>query len=695
MDDHLPKSGERFGLEADLLAIRDMARGFAAEQRGDPCAHPGAGALSGTGLSVGLAATSSIPRTYGLTMDESAKTEILDVIGSRHYDPDVLKAKYMHERDKRITPDGSAQYVAVEGAFANFDKDPWSDGNFERGPITDHVEVIIAGGGFGGLLAGARLRQAGFTDIRIIEEGGDFGGTWYWNRYPGAMCDIEAHIYLPLLEELHYAPRHRYAYAAELLEHSQRIGRHFRLYDKACFQTKITAARWLEEEARWLVETDRQDRMTAKFLVLCCGRQSLPKLPGIPGIETFKGHAFHSSRWDYGYTGGDGNGNLTGLHDKRVAVIGTGATAVQIVPAIAGEVKELLVFQRTPSSVSGRGQKETGPDHVDMSVPGWQRARRYNFQSIISGLPYDGDQVGDGWTETTVAMTPPKAAQMAARLGRELTRAELKYLAEIFDFDAMNQIRDRVDQVVKTPAIAEALKPWYRWFCKRPCFHDEYLETFNRPNVRLVDTAGQGVERITEHGIVVRGQEYGVDCLIFATGFEAGISYRRLTGFELYGRDGVELSQHWGAGVRTLHGLMSDKFPNCFFAGGNQQSAAAINTVSLLDEQAEHVAYICRTVEERGMGQVEPSAQAVDEYVHLIRSGPVNKDLVEFYADCTPGYFNAEGKAKRGEDVFFGARYPDGPLPFFRMLKSWRERGDLEGLVENTDRTPPVAQPAW
>ena len=621
-------------------------------------------------------------------MDETSKQAILETAGGRDFDPDALKNKYMEERGRRIRPEGNSQYVPTKGLFENFSRDPWVAPDFKRDPIFEHTEVIIAGGGFGGLLAGARLYEAGARDIRVIEIAGDFGGTWYWNRYPGAMCDIEAHIYLPLLEELEYAPKHRYSYAPEMLDVSQRIGRQYKLYDKACFQTAITAARWLDEYDRWLIETNLGDRLTCDFFVLACGRQSLPKLPGIAGIDKFTGHTFHTSRWDYAYTGGDFNGNLTGLTGKRVGILGTGATAVQVVPEVAKFAKELIVFQRTPTSVGVRAQCETPPNYADRSKPGWQRERRDNFQLLISGVPQERNLVNDGWTDFTASITPPKADILAAKLGREPTKAELKYLAELYDYDVMNALRDRVDTVVKDRATAEVLKPWYRWFCKRPGFHDDYLEAFNRPNVRLVDTGGLGVERITERGIVANGQEFSIDCLIFATGFEAGISYTRLTGFNIHGRGGESLDKHWRAGVRTLHGLTTDEFPNCFILGGNQQSAAAVNAVHLLDEQAEHVAYIYRTMRERGISRVEPSADAVDAYVQLIRSSPTNDALVDFYLDCTPGYYNLEGRARHGEEIFFGGRYGDGPMAFFKILADWRSDGSMPGLVTDAD---PVA----
>lgn len=615
-------------------------------------------------------------------MDEITKRALLELAGGREYDPDALKRKYIEERERRVRPEGNAQYVPTKGLFENFSRDPWVAPDANRTPVVEHTQVIVAGGGFGGLLAGARLHEAGCRDIRVIEIAGDFGGTWYWNRYPGAMCDIEALIYLPMLEELKYAPKHRYSYAPEMLDVSQRIGRRYGLYEKALFQTSITSARWCDDEGHWLVETNAGDRLTCDFFVLACGRQSLPKLPSIPGIDKFAGHAFHTSRWDYAYTGGDFNGNLTGLTNKRVAVIGTGATAVQVVPEIAKYAKELLVFQRTPTSTGVRAQRDIPPDEVDLTKPGWQRERRYNFQSLISGMPQDTDLVEDGWTELVAAIAPPKPDAVRAKLGREPTKEELKYLAELYDYDVMNTLRARVDEVVKDPTTAEALKPWYRWFCKRPGFHDDYLEAFNRPNVKLIDTAGRGVEKLTEGGVVVDGVEHAVDCLVFATGFEAGISYTNLTGFELYGREGKSLSKHWRAGVRTLHGLTTDAFPNCFFLGGNQQSASAVNAVHLLDEQAQHVAYIYKTMGERGIARVEPSAEAVDAYVHIIRSSPANEALVDYYADCTPGYYNMEGRATKGEDIFFGGRYGDGPIPFFKMLASWRSEGSMPGFVD-------------
>jgi len=225
--------------------------------------------------------------------------------------------------------DGNEQYIEIRDSFAHYLEDPYVAPQ-SREPLTDDVDVAIIGGGFGGLLTGARLRQAGISDIRVIEKGGDFGGTWYWNRYPGAACDVESYIYLPLLEELGYIPKEKYTHAPEILSHCRRIGEHFDLYRNACFQTEVTNLTWDDSARRWIISTNKGDRMRAKFVCMANGPLHRPKLPGIPGVETYRGHSFHTSRWDYDYTGGTSDGNLSKLHDKRIGVIGTGATAVTV-----------------------------------------------------------------------------------------------------------------------------------------------------------------------------------------------------------------------------------------------------------------------------------------------------------------------------------------------------------------------------
>ena len=602
--------------------------------------------------------------------------EIAALVGDLDFDPDALHAKYLAERDKRLRDDGNAQYVEVKAQFSRYLEDPYVDPGFTRAPVFDAVEFAIIGGGFGGLLMGARLREAGFESIRVVESAGDFGGTWYWNRYPGAMCDVESYCYLPLLEELGYLPRHKYSFAPEILEHSRRIARHYRLYDDALLQTAITELRWDEAAGHWIVSTDRGDRFTAKYVAMANGPLSRPKLPGIPGINDFKGHTFHTSRWDYRYTGGDSSGGLTGLADKRVGIIGTGATAIQCVPHLGEWAKALYVFQRTPSSVDVRNNAPTDPAWAASLEPGWQKRRQENFNILVSGGDQDEDLVHDGWTDIFRNVTGTAAKEMSRKLGRRLTGAERGEVMALADYRKMNQVRARVDAIVRDPDTAAALKPWYRQFCKRPCFHDEYLQTFNRPNVTLVDTNGKGVERLTAHGVVANGTEYPVDCLIFATGFEVGTSYTRRAGYDIVGRGGKTLSEHWSDGLRTLHGLTTAGFPNCFFLGF-AQGAITISVPQALNEQAQHVTYMVSQAKGRGRGVLEPTAAAQDAYVQEVRS--LARMGLRFYRECTPGYYNSEGEVGN-KGGFFSDMYGAGPLKFFQLLEAWRSTGRLDGL---------------
>ena len=586
-------------------------------------------------------------------------------------DTEALRRRYEEERLKRVRSDGNAQYVAITGRYAHYLDDPYVEPGFTRDPINREMDVLVVGGGFGGLLAAARLRAAGYDDLCIVEKAGDFGGTWYWNRYPGAACDTESYIYMPLLEETGYMPTAKYAKAPELLEHSRRIGRHFNLYPAALFQTVITGMAWDDDAARWRVTTNRGDALAARFVVLAGGPLNLPKLPGIPGLDTFAGHSFHTSRWDYAYTGGSSMGGLTGLADKRVGIIGTGATAVQCVPHLGEGAKELFVFQRTPSSVDVRNDRPTDPDWVKSLQPGWQRERMHNFTTVISGGRFEVDLVNDGWTDliNNIAL----AAHRQAQAGGEV--ADPDALVQRADDLKMQKVRARVDAVVHDRATAEALKPWYNQFCKRPCFHDQYLPTFNRPNVHLVDTLGQGVERITPHGVVVAGKEYALDCLIFGTGFEVGTDFTRRLGFEVTGRNGLTLTDKWKDGASTFHGLFTRGFPNLFVMT-TQQSGQSANFQHMLDEQSRHIGHILGEVKARRVCTLEASADAEAKWVDTIVK--LARTRHDFLAACTPGYYNNEGNPDARTER--NNQFWRGPMVFIRLLDEWRKAGTLPGL---------------
>ena len=587
------------------------------------------------------------------------------------FDPIALREKYRKERDRRLRSDGNAQYVEPVGEFAHYLDDPYIEKKIERDPMALDTTVLIVGGGFSGLLAGARLCEKGVDDFHIVEKAGDFGGTWYWNRYPGAACDTESYIYMPLLEETGYMPSAKYAKAPELLDHSRRIGRHFNLYEKASFQTEVKDMRWQADEARWLIETSRGDAIRAKFVILAGGLLHRAKLPGIPGVADFKGHSFHTSRWDYAYTGGTSLGGLSGLADKTVGIIGTGATAVQCVPHLGAGSKQLYVFQRTPSSVDFRNDHPTDQQWAKSLKPGWQKQRMDNFSAVVSGEPFDEDMVNDGWTDLIGNILLP--ARRAMLRGESV--ADPMDLMQTADYQKMERVRARVDAVVRDKATAEALKPWYDQFCKRPCFHDQYLDTFNLPNVRLVDTDGKGVERITEHGVVVAGKEYPVDCLIYSTGFEVGTDYTRRVGFEITGRDGRTLTDKFKDGAETLHGLFSRGFPNLFIVA-TMQSGQSANFQHMLAEQARHIAWVVKEAVSRDIKTMEPTEDAERAWIETIVK--LSAMRAPFLNECTPGYYNNEGKPNARTAKNGG--YIRGPNAFIKVLEEWRADGTLPGL---------------
>ena len=587
------------------------------------------------------------------------------------FDPDALRERYRIEREKRLRADGNEQYVEIRDQFAHYLDDPYIEAKIDREPLTREVDVVLIGGGFGGLQAAARLCEAGVDDLLLIEKGGNFGGTWYWNRYPGAQCDVEAYCYLPLLEELNYVPKEKYAYAREILDYSEALGRHYGMYERALFQTEVKELRWDEAASRWIVHTDRGDAIRARFICMANGPLHRPKLPGTPGLSEFRGHSFHTSRWDYGYTGGGPDGGLDKLGDKRVAIIGTGATAIQCVPFLGEAAKELYVFQRTPSSVDVRGNSPTDHEWAASLAAGWHKHRMENFNALVSGVPQERDLVNDGWTDLIGKVVH---RFRNADPGANMT---VEQLVEMANFEKMEEIRARVDDLVADPETAEKLKPYYQMFCKRPTFNDEYLPTFNRPNVHLVDTDGKGVERITEKGPVVAGVTYEVDCIIYGTGFEVGTSYTRRAGYDVIGRGGKALSDHWHDGTRTLHGMSSHGFPNVFFMHISQGTFTA-NYPHLLEEGAVHQAHIIRHALQNGCKEVEVTRDAEDAWVQTIlgfEGGPL---AGLGGPECTPGYYNNEGQPHPHAEQ--SAPYGGGSIQFFKLLEDWRNDGAFEGL---------------
>ena len=621
------------------------------------------------------------------------------------FNPDELRQKYRLERDKRVRVDGNDQYLEVKGDFSYFVEDPYIDEEISRDSLEKTFHTVIIGGGFGGVLSGARLREQGIDDFRIIEKGGDFGGTWYWNRYPGASCDIESYIYFPLLEETNFIPKRKYTDAAETLDYFKVLSDKFSLKENALFQTEVNEVKWISDEKLWFIKTNRQDSIKARYVIHANGFLNRPKLPAMKGINDYQGHTFHTSRWDYAYTGGNSNGNLNNLRDKKVAIIGTGATAVQCVPHLAAGAKKLYVFQRTPSSIDERNNSNTDIDWFNSQKSGWQKERKENFEGFLTGNFTDRDLVNDGWTEIfrtilggLIKNGPSKLVLLSwvltapfyknfYKVGLRtyirnkfmnfVTREDINKKVEIVDFQKMEKVRARADALVNDPKTAESLKPYYRQLCKRPCFHDEYLQAFNNDNVELIDTDGQGVKELSAEGIIHDGKEYKVDCIIFASGFEVGTDYSRRCGYQVSGIDGITLSEKWKDGLATFHGIHSKGFPNSFFYGPGQGPMTA-NFTHSLDEQSAHVAYILKQLDKKNMKYVEASEEAESDWINTIISKARN--MQSFQEACTPGYYNNEGKPNTNPA---NNTYGGGALEYFKLLKDWRKNDKLQGLKTN------------
>ncbi|MCE7795202.1 NAD(P)/FAD-dependent oxidoreductase [Sphingobium sufflavum] len=614
----------------------------------------------------------------------------------------ALRDRYRQERSRRIRQEGQAQYVPTthHGAHAEeragehgaehgagaatqiYAGDPHTPVT-PRDAVSEDIDVAVLGGGWAGILAGWHLHAAGVTDFRVIDHAGDFGGVWYWNRYPGLQCDNDAYCYLPLLEEMGFMPSKKFADGHEIRAYAQSIARRAGLYDKALFHTIVDALTWDEATGRWRVTTDRGDTIRARFVIMANGLLNIPKLPGIPGIHDFRGKMFHTARWDYGYTGGTQAAPvLDRLADKRVAIIGTGATAVQAIPFLGRHARHLTVLQRTASTVDARNNTATDPAWAATLEPGWQRERQQNFHhaAMETLAPGEGDSICDIWTEINRNL----AAQFDAE-GWPQSPQEYAAKREVMDYRVMERLRGRVDSIVEDRATAEILKPWYRYLCKRPASNDDYYPTFNRPNVTVLDvSATRGVERMTARGFIANGVEHEIDCMIFASGFEVTSDLDRRWGIDrIEGRGGLSIYDHWAAGYKTFHGMMTHGFPNQFFTGFIQGGVNA-STTETFNQQGRHIAYIIGQALARGAATVEPDADAQAAYVAHIRATAI--DTSAFARECTPSYFNNEGADvtdERGEKrvrSYLGETYGPGFYAFEALLAAWRATGRLDGL---------------
>ncbi|OHE94801.1 cyclohexanone monooxygenase [Colletotrichum orchidophilum] len=631
---------------------------------------------------------------------------------------EAVRRKYAEEAKKRLRPDGSAQFQplndAPEDRLHSLLDDPWADHatlNARPSPLRDTktTRFFILGAGFGGLLYAINLIESGVAtadEIRIVDAAGGFGGTWYWHRYPGLHCDLESYCYLPLLEETGYIPTKKYAPAAEIRQYAEHIASRWKLDDKTLFRSDVQSVQWDDDKELWNISFSErrgpgsaaiQQKIQAQYVYLAAGVLTKPQIPKIPGLLSYKGDIFHTSRWNYNVTGGSQEDQtLTNLRDKRVAIVGTAATAVGAIPALAKFAKELYVVQRTPAYVKERGQRTTDPETFGATVSrkkGWQFERQINLNRHMTNavLPGQPNLVNDGWTDMpaySAVMGSPAHGIVDTSPEEEERRATWFHA---LDLPHMENVRARVSRIVKDEATAEKLKPWYPSWCKRPTFSDEYLQAFNEPHVKLLDTDGKGPSGATERGIVIADKEYPVDVIIFSTGYSVaggrtGGSPAERVGIKVFGRNGLSLDDKWRRnGAATLHGYATNGFPNLFFSGTSQGTITG-NNVFMLGLIARHVTYMISEAERRvGSGKraiVEVTAEAEEKHSREIaRRAPFFSSL----AGCTPGYFNGHGQAaskdpKEKAKQARGVVWAEGTVSFLEYTGRWRDEGNLEGL---------------
>lgn len=632
-----------------------------------------------------------------------------DDVGVKGVDALQAQQRYNEERAKRLRDDANEQFIdiSLSEKFKQFQEDPWVDTTTVKDAKTmfpnGHCELLILGGGWGGLLYAVRMIEAGVRpeNLRIIDTAGGFGGTWYYNRYPGLMCDVESYCYLPLLEEMGYMPKHRYSYGDEIRNYANLVAEKWNITNSAVFQTKAEKLVWDEATKEWQVELvqtregeqPQKLKIRSQFVATVAGVLNWPKLPDLPGILDYKGELFHSSRWNYSITGGSQEDpSLVKLKDKRVAIVGTGASAIQIVPHLAKWSKHLYVVQRTPSAIDHRDQKETASVWFSKEVAtssGWQRERLKNFHQhfTVGDLPatnLTNDQLSHA-TGLVVMTGNPSGPKSVDELPAYMEKLHA------IDLPRQNQIRARVDDIVHDPETAKKLQAWYPTWCKRPCFHDDYLPAFNRDNVTLIDTDGKGLDGLTSDSLLVGKQSYPVDVIIFATGFRAPFTGTPAEkgNMTITGRDGVSMSQEWARnGPTTLHGVLDHNFPNLFLSGP-WQSSTSINFLFNIDQLAKHSAYILAEAKRKAGAKVfivTSTAAAVEDWASqvMVRSVPMGAMI-----GCTPNYFNLEGaidkvppeaQMKMARSGLWGHGIED----LVGLMEAWRAKGNMQGIEVRT-----------
>lgn len=493
------------------------------------------------------------------------------------------------------------------------------------GKHTD-LDAIVVGAGFAGLYMLYRLRALGLS-ARAFERGGGVGGTWYWNSYPGARCDIESIEYSyqfdPALQQ-EWVWTERYASGPEILRYLNHVCDRYGLRRDIQFNTSVVSAFWDEAGGFWTVSLDSGKQVTARYLIAASGVLSSANVPDIPGRDSFAGAQLHTGNWPregFDFTG------------KRVAVIGTGSSGIQVIPEIAAQAAQLTVFQRTASYSIPARNAPLDPQAL-AAVKADYSALRERWSRLPIGAEFHHRDV-------SALEDPPESAraEMEARWARGGAPFGAAFNDLMFNRDAnkvaADFVRDKIRATVKDPATAEALLPRQLFGCKRVCLDTNYFETFNLPHVSLVNLDGGSIERITAEGLVVAGKTHAVDVIVFATGFDAMTG--TLLRMDIRGRDGQRLADKWAAGPRTYLGVQTQGFPNLFMVTGPQSPSVFTNMVPSIEQDVNFIAGCLGHMQARGLQRVEAQAGAEDDWVMHV--GAVAESTL--YTSCNSWYLGA------------------------------------------------------
>lgn len=466
------------------------------------------------------------------------------------------------------------------------------------------IDAVIVGAGFAGLYMLHRLRSLGF-DARVIEAGGGVGGTWYWNRYPGARCDIESMEYsYQFSDELQqdWEWSERYASQPEIMRYANHVADRFDLRKDIAFDTRVVEARLDEAASRWVIRTDLGETIAAKFCIMATGCLSTVNVPDIRGQDQFAGATYHTGQWPH--EGVDFTG-------KRVGVIGTGSSAVQSIPMIAEQAAHLYVFQRTPTYSVPAYNGPLNPELTQQIKTNYRTFREENKQMPL-GLRVE---------ESSGSVLDLKPDERARVLETRWKKGGLPFLYGLPDFifnqhanDAVAEfLRDKIRETVKDPAVAEKLSPYDVAGCRRLCLNTDYFETFNRSNVTLVDIKSAPIKELTEQGLRTSTQAYALDCLVFATGFDAMTG--ALNRIKIAGKSGLLLSEKWKTGPRTYLGLAMVGFPNLFIIAGPGSPSVLSNMLPSIEQHVEWIADCINYADQHQVRTIEPSEDAQDQWV--------------------------------------------------------------------------------